>query len=323
MPSDLIMQIAGLGALIAALGAGYWRWIRPSKVGAELSSAPTRDILSLAQRWLILLALCDSLLAAPFWWADQSFSFAWDLPASASRMLAMAGLALAAMCLYTLERPTRSRMRLIMILLAVYAAPLGAALLIAHRNQLNFASPMTLALLILLGVYAIGGGWLAWRPPADPPETEEDVQPVRHSYNAWLFATSLFCLMWGGWLYATDAGPLDAIWLWPGYPMSTRLMGVMMLALSAGSALGWRSLLAARVILLGMTLYGIGVALSFLPDFLGGNFNLVTITSNFAGLGLGSAFTLLTERWGDAPPPVVLGLPTEKISLFGKKRPPR
>ena len=59
-------------------------------------------------------------IGSPFWCFDVRESFAWDLPPLASRMLAAAGVSLTVGAVMALERPTRHRVRLYLILLVAY-----------------------------------------------------------------------------------------------------------------------------------------------------------------------------------------------------------
>src|SRR5689334_1293691 len=81
-PVDLVLQFLGALLLFAALGLGYWVWIRPLEAGLTLQG---RGLL-----FLVLLTLAGGALGAPFWWLDKRQSFSWDLPPLASRMLAAA-----------------------------------------------------------------------------------------------------------------------------------------------------------------------------------------------------------------------------------------
>jgi hypothetical protein len=73
---------------------------------------------------LSVVTLVGGLLGSIGWWIDDPRSFSWDLPPLASRMLASAGWAFGVATLAALHRPVPRRTRLVMLMLAVYLAPL-------------------------------------------------------------------------------------------------------------------------------------------------------------------------------------------------------
>ena len=114
-----LIQLFGLGLLVAGMGLGYWRWIKPRK-----------DVLDLQGQGLLILVILmvmGGFIGSPFWWLNEARSFSWPLPALASRMLAAAGWSFVVIGIVVLERPTYRRLRLILILLFVYLTPLAIA----------------------------------------------------------------------------------------------------------------------------------------------------------------------------------------------------
>jgi hypothetical protein len=67
--------------------------------------------------------------------------------------------------------------------------------------------------------------------------------------------------LWGLALFVTDAGPAPLIWVWPGDPLSSQLIGVMPLSIAAGALVSLRSVTASQLILVFMLVYGVGVVL--------------------------------------------------------------
>jgi hypothetical protein len=65
--------------------------------------------------------------------------------------------------------------------------------------------------------------------------------------------------LWGLALFVTDVGPVPLVWVWPGDPLSSQLIGVMLLTVSAAALYGMRSVDVARVSLVLMLVYGAGV----------------------------------------------------------------
>jgi hypothetical protein len=60
------------------------------------------------------------------------------------------------------------------------------------------------------------------------------------------------------------------IWVWPGDPLSSRLIGVMLLAVAAGSAYSLRYADTSRVMLATLATYGLGLAVASLWNLAAG-----------------------------------------------------
>lgn len=141
---DLLLQLLGLALLIGGLWWGYRRWIAPRQQSLDLRS---KGLLL-----LIILTLMGGFFGSPFWWLDEARSFAWDLPALASRMLAAAGWSFVVATAMALEQPTTGRLRLALLLLITYLGPLVVAILFFHLERFDFSAPITYAF------FAIAGG---------------------------------------------------------------------------------------------------------------------------------------------------------------------
>ena len=110
----LLVQFLGLFALLGLAALGYRHWISNRQVGIQ-----GKGMLLLS-----VVTLVGGLLGSIGWWIDDPRSFSWDLPPLASRMLASAGWAFGVATLAALHRPVPRRTRLVMLMLAVYLAPL-------------------------------------------------------------------------------------------------------------------------------------------------------------------------------------------------------
>src|SRR5581483_12153608 len=73
---NLLVQIAGLVAMLALIAGGYARWIRPRHL----------DLAGRSLLLLVVLTLVGGLLGSTGWWIDDPRSFSWTLPPLASRM---------------------------------------------------------------------------------------------------------------------------------------------------------------------------------------------------------------------------------------------
>ena len=68
--------------------------------------------------------------------------------------------------------------------------------------------------------------------------------------------------LWGLALFVTDQGGNPLIWVWPGDLLTSRLIGVMLLAIAAGALYCRRFRDPAHVMLAILSVYSLGLALS-------------------------------------------------------------
>jgi len=247
--NHLWLQILGLLLLILGIGLGYHRWIRPY-----------HNQLNHAQRGLLLLVIL-TLMGGFFgsfgWWLDVPASFSWDLPPLAARMLAAAGWSFAVACWLALERPSLHRLRLIVIMLFVYLAPLAAAILLFHLDRFDWTAPITYGFFALVVPMTAVTIWHLFYPLGIIEITGDG--PVTGGARGWLWGTAVFAALWGAALFVTDSGPSTLIWVWPGDLLTSRLIAVMLWTLAAAAVYSLRSADAMRVALVVMTAYGVGV----------------------------------------------------------------
>lgn len=285
---DLWLQILGLAFLLAGLGFGYWRWVRPHESRLDLQG---HGLLL-----LVVLTLMGGFVGSPFWWTDQEQSFSWDLPPLASRMLASAGWSFVAACYLALQRPTYRRLRLVLLLLFVYLAPLALAIFLFHLDRFDPGAPITYAFFAIVFIMVGSTAWYLYRQPAILPGNPTDEAPARPATRAWLAGTAAITGLWGLALFVTDQGPLPWIWVWPGDLLSSRLISVMLLAIAAGALYSRRFSDPARLMLAMLAVYSLGLALSSLWNaFLGLPVRPAYLVV-FGLIGLGSIALLAMER---------------------------
>jgi hypothetical protein len=226
-------------------------WVRPLAAGLD------RQAVALLA--LVTLTLAGGFIGSPFWWLDEENSFSWKLPPLASRMLAAAGWAFVVASLFALKRPTRNRLRLHLVLLTVYLAPLVVAALVLHTDRFDFHRPITWSFFAIAGTMTFASIYFLFRFPEMPAGGEPEA-PVPATIRVWLLLLGVATGLWGAALFYTDSGFWSPIWVWPGDPLTSRLIGVMLLAIGAGSLWSIRSADTARMMLAVASVYGLGVA---------------------------------------------------------------
>lgn len=251
---DVVLQSLGLVFLLGGIGIGYWWWIVP--YGTTLSSEGRGLLL------LLIVTLMGGLIGSPFWWLDEPRSFAWDMPPLVSRMLAAAGWAFAVVCFFALQRPGWRRIRLVLILLAIYLAPLTVAAVLWHRERFDLTAAITYAFFALVAMLLFATCRYLWKQPIILPETAADTVPSHPLVQLWLGSITCLTGLWGVGLLVTANGPWPWIWAWPADALSSRLIGVMLLALAAGSLYSRPYAGVARTMLYTLTIYGGGIALA-------------------------------------------------------------
>ncbi len=246
-----LFTVIAATVLVAGIAGGYrvlaWRFAEP---------------LGGAGRALLLVPVMTLAVAigVPFWWAGAKESFPWLLPPLASRMLAAAGLSFVVLSWLVLRHPSRARVRLLLVMVAVYLVPLLAALWAFHLDRLNFAELIAGGFLILADGLAVLILAFLWRQPTIIEDGDRDRRPSPPPVRAFLLCVAAVCGAWGLALFASDQGPVAAIWVWPGDPLSSRLIGVMLLALAAGGLVSHARADAAGVMLWTTLTYGLGLA---------------------------------------------------------------
>ena len=160
----------GLFALLGLVGWGYRHWIGPRRVGIQ----------GKGMLLLCVVTLVGGLLGSTGWWIDDPRAFSWDLPPVASRMLASAGWAFGVATMAALQRPVPRRMRLVMLMLSVYLAPL---LLTApcSTSTASTSAPITYAFFALVLAMSVGAIWYLFEQPVIVPDGPADSLAPRRS----------------------------------------------------------------------------------------------------------------------------------------------
>lgn len=247
----IIIQLLGLFALFAAVAGGYWRWVRPH---------PSLHWQAKGVLLLLILTMAGGLIGSTGWWIDEPRAFSWDLPPLASRMLAAAGWAFGAATFMALQRPTGRRMRLVLLMLAVYLIPLAVAIVLFHRDRFDPAAPITYAFFIIVTGIVVPTVWYLVRPVF---VLKDGVPlPIAGWVRGWLISTIVVTALWGVALFVTDNGALSLIWVWPGDLLTSRLIAVMLLTIATAAFYSLRDGDTARMTLVVLVVYGLGAALA-------------------------------------------------------------
>ena len=249
---ELLAQLAGLLLLIGSVRFGYLQWVRP-----HATTPASRGLLM-----LMVATLMGGFIGSPFWWTDQVWSFSWDLPPLASRMLGAAGWAFFVVALLVLRRPTHRRLRLILLLLFIYLVPLTVAILVFHLDRFDFSRPITYAFFAVVVPMDIATIWYLLRQPQIIPDEARDALPATIVVQVWLCIVATITALWGIALFVTDSGPSSTIWAWSGDLLSSRLIGVMLLTIATGALYAFRYADTARIMLTMIEVYSLGLAVA-------------------------------------------------------------
>jgi hypothetical protein len=284
----LMVQLIGLLLLVGGMWFGYSRWIRPHE--ATLTGAG-RGLL-----WLMVATLIGGFIGSPFWWADQPWSFSWDLPPLASRMLAAAGWAFFAVTLLALRRPTYRRLRLMLLLNFIYLAPLGFAILLYHLDRFDFRAPITYGFFAIAVPMATAATWYLVRQPLIIASDERDSLRANVVVQAWLPIVAAITALWGIALLVTDNGPSALLWSWPGDLLTSRLIGVMLMTIAIGSLYSFRYADTARMMLIMILVYSLGITVASMWNMFYGLPIKILYASVFSVIFLVTAVLYLSDR---------------------------
>jgi hypothetical protein len=267
---------------------GYRRWIKPHASHLTLSGK--------LMLFLIILTMVGGFLGPFVWWINQPGTFAWSLPPLAARMLASAGWCFAFAGFLALQYPSQRRLRLILLMLVIYMAPLVVALLLFHRDRLDFAAPITYPFLAVASILTLGSLWFFFRQPEVLPNGPKDLQPSSAVTRVWLGLIAFVTAVWGVALFLTDKGPLTAIWVWPGDLLSSRLISVMLLTIAISAMYSLRYADTSKI-MTGITMiYGLGLAIASLWNMFAGKPIKMAYLVVFSLIFFGSLIVMLLDR---------------------------
>jgi hypothetical protein len=254
----LLVQFLGLFALLGLAAWGYRHWISRRQVGIQ----------GKGMLLLVVVTLVGGLLGSTGWWIDDPRSFSWDLPPLASRMLASAGWAFGVAALAALHRPVPRRTRLVMLMLAVYLAPLLLTAPLFHLDRFDPAAPITYMFFALVLTMTVAAIWYLFEQPVIVPNGPADSLAPTALVGSWLGLVAAVCALWGLALFVTDSGPSALIWVWPGDLLTSRLIAVMLLTIAVGAVYALRYADVSKVMLGVIAVYGFGVMLANLWNIL-------------------------------------------------------
>ncbi len=288
------MQIDTIQLIVFVLSPLAWawayhRWVHPHRaLGASTVALMT----------LLSITFMGGFGGAFVWWFPELGVFGWKLPLLASRLLSGAGWAFALISLAALQSPTPARIRLALTWLAVYLWPLAIVAPIAHLDRFDFSQAVVYPFFaIVVGMAGAATWFLVRRPSRLPaPSVQTVVASAAPAPAAWLALLAIVFLAWGAMLFATDKGYFDAIWIWPGDLLTTRLIAVMLLTLSVGAWIARRDADLARLMLGAIAVYGLtAVAANLVNAAMGRPFKIVYGVV-FGIAAIGSVGLLIARR---------------------------
>jgi hypothetical protein len=184
----------------------------------------------------------------------------------------------------------------VMLMLAVYLAPLLLTVPLFHLDRFDPAAPITYAFFALVLTMTVAALWYLFEQPIIAPNEPADLLVPSTLVGIWLGLVAAVCALWGLALFVTDNGPSGLIWVWPGDLLTSRLIAVMLLTIAVGAVYARRYADVSRVMLGVIAVYGFGVMLANLWNILA---NLPINLSYVAAFGimfLVSATLLMAER---------------------------
>jgi hypothetical protein len=286
--SDIAMQAVGLALLLVTTAGAYWLGLK------RLAGAPGRDAkLALA---FVAATGAGGLSGALPWWLGVEHSFAWQLSPLTGRMLAAASLSFALICLLTVLRPERDRLRLVSLAVLVYLLPLGLAIAAAHLGRFDPDAPITYGFFIVVGVLLAGAArfllWPAW------PAGAAFISAARPWETGFLAVLALVAGLWGAALFAGMRLNL------PGMPgvvydlLGARLIATMFLTMAAVAVLGIAVPRLAGMALTMIAAYGLGASAASLWSLALGERLPVAYLVFWGGAGALAIALLLVRRRG-------------------------
>lgn len=283
--NSFILQIVSVVVLVAIIGVCYWLWVRPHQVSLE-----SKGLLL-----LVVLTMAGGLLGSLGWWTDNPSAFSWDLPPLASRLLGAAGCAFAAACFMTLQHPDYQRLRLILIMLAIYLVPLAVAIVLFHLNRFDPAAPITYAFFLIVIGMILPTLWYLYRHPIVLAQ-DSAIEPPNIALRRWFQIIAVVAASWSVALFVTDNGFTSLIWAWTGDLLTSRLIAVMLLTIAVAALYSLRSDSAAQVTLVTMIVYGFGGALAGLLNSAAGKLIPLFYVLALGIMGIISTFFYLQHR---------------------------
>jgi hypothetical protein len=211
-------------------------------------------------------------------------------------MLGAAGWAFFAITLLALRRPTYRRLRLILLLLFVYLMPLALVIVLFHLDRFDFNAPITYGFFAIAVPMALAATAYLIRQPHIIAEEARDMMPANIVIQVWLPIVATITALWGIALLVTDTGPTPLVWAWSGDLLTSRLIGVMLLTIAFGALYSFRYAETARLMLVMITVYSLGLTVAALWNLFVGLPIKTLYVSVYSVIFLVTAVLLLNDR---------------------------
>jgi hypothetical protein len=294
------LQLAAFVLSPLGWAVAYWKWVHPHRALGPQTAA-----------LLMLLAVTFvGGLCGPFvWWFPELGIFGWKLPLLASRMLSGAGWAFALVTFAALQSPTAGRVHFALVWIAVYVWPLAVIVPLAHLDRFDFSKAIVYPFFAIVLGLAFTSAWFLVERPWQLPAEERAVGRAHPLVSGWLVAVAVVMAPWAVALLATDKGVSDAIWIWPGDLLTTRLIAVMLLTIAVGAWMARRSADLSRVMLGAIAIYGTTAVAANLVNALAARPFKTAYVVVFAAMALGSIALLVATPGAHAATKASSGRP--------------
>ncbi|MCK0169477.1 hypothetical protein MWU53_00230 [Aliiroseovarius sp. S1123] len=249
--TSFVWQIVGMVLLFGTVWLGNFLWRH------RLGHRPSR-VEALAA-FVLLGTLAGGFWGAFAWWQNLPYAFSWPLPGLAARMLAAAGWSFALASALALWRPYPTHLRLVLLMLWVYLAPLTAAILTQHLDRFDFTREVTVAFFIIVVLLLVTSSFSLLALPRQDLGTEEPP----NSLSSWaLGLIGAVAGLWAVTLFLKPDGPWPLIWPWPGDALTTRLIASMFLTIAVGAIAARPDQQLGRTVFWTTITYGVGVVIA-------------------------------------------------------------
>ena len=249
--TSLVWQIVGLVLLVGTVWIGFLGWRK--RMDHKSSTVETLAAI------VLLGALGGGFWGAFAWWQNLPYAFSWHLPGLAARMLAAAGWSFALASALALRHPYPSHLRLVLLMLWVYLAPLTLAILTLHLDRFDFTRNVTIGFFIIAVLLLVTSTIALLTLPRNDPVAGIPPNSIASS-ALWLIGG--VAGLWAVALFLKPDGPWPLIWPWPGDALTTRLIASMFLTISVGALAALPSQRLACTVFWATGVYGIGVVIA-------------------------------------------------------------
>jgi hypothetical protein len=169
-------------------------------------------------------------------------------------------------------------------------------LIVFHLNRLDFAAAITYPFFAVVILLIVVPAFLLTRLPLIERDSFRDRQPPLPATRLWLTLVTVLTLAWSVALFATDNGPIAAVWAWPGDGLTSRLIAAMLLTIAVASAMSLRSRDLAGLVSAVTLVYGIGLAAASLWQLTADKPVNTVYLAAFGAIALGALVVWLAEH---------------------------